>query len=95
MVAACLYDAIQIIDLYHARQHLTEVAESVYGQATTKATDWAAGRSQQLDEGNIEAVLTALQRLRPRDGANCTPSSWKVLRSFSRSLSVTMWTAPH
>ena len=63
------YDAIQIIDLYHARQHLTELAKSVYGQATTKATDWAAGRSQQLDEGNIEAVLSALRRLRPRDEA--------------------------
>lgn len=62
------HDAIQIVDLYHARQHLTELAKSVYGQGTTKATDWAAGRSQQLDEGNIEAVLTTLGRLRPRDG---------------------------
>jgi len=61
------YDAIQIIDLYHARQHLTELAKSVYGQATTKANDWAAGRSQQLDEGNIEAVPSALRRRRPRD----------------------------
>lgn len=62
------HDAIQIVDLYHARQHLTELAKSVYGQGTPKATDWAAGRSQQLDEGNIEAVLTTLGRLRPRDG---------------------------
>ena len=62
------HDASQIVDLYHARQHLTELAKSVYGQGTPKATDWAAGRSQQLDEGNIEAVLTALARLRPRDG---------------------------
>jgi hypothetical protein len=62
------HEAIQIVDLYHARQHLTELAKSVYGQGTPKATDWAAGRSQQLDEGNIEAVLTALGRLRPRDG---------------------------
>lgn len=62
------HDAIQIVDLYHARQHLTGLAKSVYGQGTTKATDWAAGRSQQLDEGNIEAILTTLGRLRPRDG---------------------------
>jgi hypothetical protein len=63
------HDAVQIIDLYHARQHLIELAKSVYGQAATKAADWAAGRSQQLDEGNIEAVLTALGRLRPRGEA--------------------------
>ncbi len=63
------HGAIQIVDLYHARQHLTELAKSIYGQGTPKATDWAAGRSQQLDVGNIEAILTALRRLRPRDGA--------------------------
>lgn len=63
------HDAIQIVDLYHARQHLVELAKSVYGQGATKAADWAAGRSQQLDEGNVEAVLTGLRRLRPRDQA--------------------------
>lgn len=63
------HGAIQIVDLYHARQHLTELAKIVYGQASTKATDWAAGRNQQLDQGNIKAVLTALGRLRPRDEA--------------------------
>ena len=31
------YDAIQIIDLYHARQHLIELAKSVYGQAATNS----------------------------------------------------------
>ena len=60
--------AIQIVDLYHARQHLAELGKIVYG-ASTKAKDWAAGRVEQLDEGNIEAVLTALKRLRPRDPA--------------------------
>ena len=63
------HDAIQIVDLYHARQHLTELAKNIYGQASSKTTDWAAGRNQQLDQGNIKAVLTALGRLRPRDGA--------------------------
>lgn len=63
------HDAIQIVDLYHARQHLTELGKIVYGPAGAKAKDWAAGRCEQLDEGNIEAVLTAMKRLRPRDPA--------------------------
>lgn len=39
----------------------------VYGPASSKAKDWAAGRIEQLDAGNLESVLTALNRLRPRD----------------------------
>ena len=62
-------DATQIVDLYHARQHLADLGKTVYGSASTKAKDWAAGRIELLDAGNIEAVLTALKRLRPRDPA--------------------------
>lgn len=59
--------ARQIVDLYHAREHLADVGKIVYGPASSKAKDWAAGRIEQLDAGNIESVLTALKRLRPRD----------------------------
>jgi len=76
------HNAIQIVDLYHARQHLTELAKSVYGQASTKAADWAAGRSQQLDEGNLEAILTALRRLRPRDESAAQKAVRSALHYF-------------
>jgi hypothetical protein len=59
--------ATQIVDLYHARQHLADVGKIVYGAVSTKARDWAAGRIEQLDAGNIEDILTALKGLRPRD----------------------------
>lgn len=54
--------AIEIVDLYHARQHVTELAKLVMGP-TGKA--WAEARCQQLDEGNLEALLGAMMRLRP------------------------------
>jgi hypothetical protein len=63
------HGAVQIVDLYHARQHLAELGKIVYGSASTKAKDWAAGRCEQLDEGNLAAVLKALNRLRPGDPA--------------------------
>lgn len=59
--------ARQIVDLYHAREHLSDVGKIVYGPASSKAKDWAAGRIEQLDAGNVESVLAALNRLRPRD----------------------------
>ena len=63
------HGALQIVDLYHARQHLAELGKIVYGPASTKAKDWTAGRCGQLDEGNLTAVLKALKRLRPADPA--------------------------
>jgi hypothetical protein len=59
--------ATQIVDLYHAREHLSNVGKIIYGALSSKAKDWSAGRIEQLDGGDIEAVLTALKRLRPRD----------------------------
>ena len=61
--------AIQIVDLYHAREHLSELGKTLYGSTSTTAKDWAAGRIEQLDAGNLEAVLTALKRLRPRNAS--------------------------
>ena len=62
-------DATQIVDLYHAREHLAGLGKILYGAASTKAKDWAAGRIEQLDAGNIEAVLTDLKRRRSRNPA--------------------------
>lgn len=53
--------AIQIVDLYHARQHVTELAKLVMG-STGKA--WAEARCQQLDDGKLEALLGAMMRLK-------------------------------
>lgn len=60
-------EAVPVVDLYHAREHLAELGKILYGPASAKAKDWAAGRSEQLDDGNLTALLKALNRLRPRD----------------------------
>lgn len=61
--------ATQVVDLYHAREHLADLGKILYGPASTKAKDWAAGRIEQLDAGNVEAVLTDLKRRRSRNPA--------------------------
>lgn len=58
--------AVQIVDLYHAREHLAELAKLVYGPASAAAKDWAVARRQELDAGEVEQVVAALRRLRPR-----------------------------
>jgi hypothetical protein len=53
------------VDLYHAREHLTELSKLVYGVASAKAKQWATACLAQLDEGDVESLLVSLRRLRP------------------------------
>jgi hypothetical protein len=57
--------AIEIVDLYHVREHLTALSKLVYGVAGAKAREWATARLAQLDEGEVESLLLSLRRLRP------------------------------
>jgi hypothetical protein len=58
------YGAIQIVDFYHAREHLTVIANLVYGSGAIKSKQWMEARREQLDAGDVEAVIASLHRLR-------------------------------
>ena len=53
-------DAIQIVDRFHAKQHLSDVAKSIYGAGSDLAAQWSRQRWDELDTGDIEAILCAL-----------------------------------
>jgi len=53
--------AIQIVDLYHAKGHLWDMAKAIYGAGSDLGGQWAKQRRDELDEGKIEAVLAALR----------------------------------
>ena len=59
------YGAIQIVDLYHAREHLALIAKLVYGASAIKSKAWLEARREQLDAADVEAVIASLRRLRP------------------------------
>jgi hypothetical protein len=61
--------AIEIVDLYHAREHISDLAKSLYGPNTPKAHAWSAKRKDELDAGNVESIVAAMGRLRPRTPA--------------------------
>jgi hypothetical protein len=52
--------AIQIVDLYHAKQHLWDVAKSIFGAGSDLAFQWAKQRRDELDKGTIDDILSAL-----------------------------------
>jgi hypothetical protein len=55
-------DAIQIVDLYHAKHHLSDVAKAIYGPGTDLARKWARRRHQELDSGRLRNLTAALRR---------------------------------
>jgi hypothetical protein len=59
--------AIQIVDRFHAKQHLSDVAKSIYGAGSDLAKQWAHERHDELDAGDVEAVLSALRVHSPKD----------------------------
>ncbi len=60
-------EAIQIVDRFHAKQHLSEVAKSIYGATSDLAPSWAHARHAELEAGDLDAVLTALRLHAPHD----------------------------
>lgn len=53
--------AIQIVDRFHAKQHLSDVGKSIYGSPSDLGKQWAHDRHDELDAGDIDALLNALR----------------------------------
>ena len=54
-------DAVQIVDRFHVKQHLSDVAKPIYGATSDLARAWARARHDELDAGDLDAVLGALR----------------------------------
>ncbi len=52
-------EATQIVDLFHAREHLHDLARSLEFMLGDQKQDWLAARLDDLDHGNIDAICNA------------------------------------
>lgn len=57
--------AIHIVDLSHAREHVWKVANAVYGRSTSQGTAWAHAVCDLLCEGSISEVVKRIKALPP------------------------------
>ncbi|MBF8287585.1 MAG: ISKra4 family transposase [Candidatus Rokubacteria bacterium] len=53
--------ALQIVDLFHAKGHLWDVAKAIYGPGSDLGEQWAKQRRDEIDRGKLDAVLDALR----------------------------------
>ena len=61
----CFPDAIQIVDIFHAKSHLWDVAKAIYTPGSDLAAQWAKQRRDELDAGRISAIVAALAHHAP------------------------------
>jgi len=59
------WEAIQIIDLYHARQHYWNAARAIFGLDREALNHWTGKRRKELDRGKVEKVMEAIGNLCP------------------------------
>lgn len=65
----------EILDFYHASEHLWTLAHALYGPGTPEAAGWATARLHTLRQAGGAALLADLARLRPT-----TAEATEVLR---------------
>ena len=66
-------EAVQIVDRFHAKQHLSDLGKALYGPMHPRAAHWAERRKEELDTGKFQALLTAIRRQvsRSEDARRC------------------------
>ena len=57
--------AVQIVDLYHARQHLWELARKLHPNDEVRQKAWMKVHQRHLDKGKIEKLVSALRSISP------------------------------
>lgn len=62
LVGEHFYASHQIVDWYHAAQHLAEAARSLYGEATPQYRRWFRQWETKLYQGHVRKLIRALHR---------------------------------
>jgi hypothetical protein len=69
LVADYFYDAHQLVDWYHAKEHLAQAAQLAYGEGSPEAIRWLKGQETPLFQGHadrVSQVITDLAESHPQ-----------------------------
>jgi hypothetical protein len=79
-------DAQQILDFYHASEHVWEIAKRVFGEGEAVGAQWAEGCVERLREEGPRGLLGSLKELRPRELSAATRAAViKEIQYFRRN----------
>ena len=85
-------DAIRIVDIFHAKQHVFDVARPLCGKGRDLAAQWGKARRDELDHGRLDLVIAELRKhattVTKRHGTSSTsgtiPHAWIIPGSGDR-----------
>jgi hypothetical protein len=75
-------ELVEIVDIYHAWEHLWTVANAVFGTGSAAAAAWVAPLKRRLEQDGVAPVLTALTALEP-PGADAADEIRKAQQYFT------------
>lgn len=70
MFARLFPGAVQILDFYHACEHLAKVADAIYGKDTDLSRQWQKERQAQLKDNAVGEVVRAISVWQPGSEAH-------------------------
>lgn len=59
-------NAVEIVDWYHAVEHLWEVANAWYGKGSKKAKNWVNRNKARLMEDGVDRVISSIKQWKPK-----------------------------
>jgi hypothetical protein len=78
------HGATQILDLYHALEHMTLIGKSVYPVMDRRAKKWLDHRIEQVKRGDIASLVRSLKRLHP-DGQEASSLLSREIEYFQKN----------
>ena len=54
-------NAVHIVDIYHAREHVWNIANAIYGSGEAETATWAKKACDWLNEGEIERLIQEIE----------------------------------
>ncbi len=77
-------DATQILDFYHAKEHLCEFAKKYFG-SKNKRSQWIEEQSQIMLEDDIEIVILNLKELSPSRAKKTEEKRQQLIKYYNRN----------
>jgi len=72
-------NATQIVDIFHAKEHLSELAKTLFGADGKRRDEWAEQRHRELDDGRMDDLLQALDQhvQASKEAKKCRAYFWR------------------
>ena len=85
LVSEHFYTSHQLVDWFHATQHLSDAARSLYGEGTSQTRRWYRRWETKLYQGHVRQLISALKRQATRHPEK-SPAILQQLNYFQNNL---------